>query len=77
MMKTAVNYGDTVHIAFDVPLDQAPGVHWYHSLSPGVESLHVMGGLFGAILVDPLVPTETLPPALLAMKRSEVCGVSM
>jgi hypothetical protein len=48
------------------------GIHWYHSLSPGMESLHVMGGLFGAIVVDPLVPADTLPAAMMAMRRTPV-----
>lgn len=39
-----------------------------------MEALHVMGGLFGAIVVDPLSPSA-MPSALLAMRRTQVSDV--
>jgi FtsP/CotA-like multicopper oxidase with cupredoxin domain len=38
---------------YDIPTNHAPGLHWYHSHKHGSSALQVMGGLYGAIIVDP------------------------
>lgn len=41
--------GDSINYVYHLPDDLPPGFHWYYSRVHGVASLHVMGGLFGAI----------------------------
>lgn len=38
---------------YQIPASHAPGLHWYHSHLHGSSTLQVMGGLFGAIYVEP------------------------
>lgn len=60
--------GDKIEFAVTIPLDQAPGIQWYHSVIPGFEALHVMGGLHGAFVVETLA--EYLPVELAEMSRN-------
>jgi len=68
LYSRAVNHDDYTVLTFKIPIDHAPGTHWYHSNSPEAEALHVAGGLHGAIIVNPLV-TSVIPASLLAMRR--------
>jgi FtsP/CotA-like multicopper oxidase with cupredoxin domain len=51
--------GDTIVYEHKIPVDAPPGVHWYHSRVHGVSALHVQGGLFGALIIDPAGITAT------------------
>lgn len=75
--------GDSLVYEYTIPDDAPPGVNWYHSRVHGVSALHVLGGLVGAFIVDPvgvtgtlhngtLVQTTPLPKALDAIVRRVV-----
>jgi len=53
---------------YQIPSDHAPGIHWYHSHKHGASSMQIMGGLFGAIIVDPS-SASAVPAALTNLTR--------
>ncbi|KAJ1557534.1 hypothetical protein HK405_015777, partial [Cladochytrium tenue] len=61
-----VKPGGTWQYNLTIPMDHAPGLHWYHSHKHGASALQVMGGLVGAIYVDP--PENTTEKAFLLLK---------
>lgn len=61
-----VNGGETHTYVYNIPEDHTPGTHWYHSHLHGTAALHVMGGLVGALIVEPYETTD-LPSALQTM----------
>jgi FtsP/CotA-like multicopper oxidase with cupredoxin domain len=50
--NTVCGPGQTLIFYGIVSEDHAPGLHWYHSNVLGSSALQVMGGLFGAIVID-------------------------
>ncbi|XP_077868217.1 laccase-like [Saccoglossus kowalevskii] len=46
-----------------LPDNHAPGMHWYHAHHHGATAFQVIGGLAGAIIVDP-VDDSIIPPEL-------------
>jgi FtsP/CotA-like multicopper oxidase with cupredoxin domain len=52
--------GQTITYKLIIPTDHAPGLHWYHSHKHGSSALQVMGGLFGAIVIDPIA-SQNIP----------------
>jgi FtsP/CotA-like multicopper oxidase with cupredoxin domain len=53
--------GESYTYNIHIPSNHAPGLHWYHSHKHGSSALQVMGGLVGAIYVNPItaqVPTS-------------------
>lgn len=52
-----------------LPTDHAPGNHWYHSHNHGSATLQVMGGLVGAVILEPLNTTSYLPAKLRDKRR--------
>jgi hypothetical protein len=60
--------GETLTYAYTIPEDHMAGTHWYHSHNHGSSALQVMGGLVGAIVVEPTTATiEQMPEAYTAM----------
>lgn len=51
--------GDSLIYNYRIPRDTPPGVHWYHSRVHGSAALQVMGGLFGAFVVEPTATSAT------------------
>jgi hypothetical protein len=49
-----IDPGTSHEYVLDIPADHPPGLHWYHAHVHGSTALQVMGGLVGAILVEPL-----------------------
>lgn len=76
--------GDSLVYEYMIPEDIHPGAHWYHSRVHGSAALQVMGGLFGAFIVEPTPITATadangtyqytapLPKTLQAIRRQVV-----
>ena len=60
--------GDSHTYEYKIPSDHAPGVHWYHSHLHGTSAFQVMGGLTGAMIIEPAT-TSVLPTALRSMRR--------
>ena len=62
---------DNVHLAIApgegftyevrIPITQPPGMYWYHSHIHGLSEKQVMGGLSGALVVDPIEAPATGP----------------
>lgn len=46
--------GENHTYQYQLPDAHAPGVHWYHSHMHGSSAAQVLGGLVGAIVVDPV-----------------------
>ena len=62
--------GKSLLYEFNIEKDASPGLNWYHSRVHGYSAMHVMGGLFGAVMVNPSSPMTDFPQALSAMSRS-------
>lgn len=44
--------GENIFYKLSIPRDHRPGLHWYHSHSHGSVHYQLMGGLFGAMIVE-------------------------
>ncbi|GAB3139713.1 multicopper oxidase family protein [Marisediminicola antarctica] len=64
----AIDPGDTVDYAYDLPADHAPGVYWYHPHHHGNTADQVAAGLYGAIIVE--------DPEPIAVTRERVLVIS-
>lgn len=51
VLKTLINSGDTFQYRFTIPLDEPPGLYWYHPHVHGTADLLAMGGATGALIV--------------------------
>ena len=47
-----VQPGETHTYELEIPEDHHPGLHWYHAHHHGSSTLQIMGGLFGALVID-------------------------
>jgi FtsP/CotA-like multicopper oxidase with cupredoxin domain len=63
---------NTCVFKFTVRTSQPPGTYWYHAHLHGLSDSQVGGGLAGALIVDPLVPSPEASPILLVIKNSSV-----
>jgi FtsP/CotA-like multicopper oxidase with cupredoxin domain len=61
VIKTLINPGQTFRYRFTVPLDEPPGLYWYHPHVHGVSERMVMGGATGALIVNGI---EKMQPAV-------------
>jgi FtsP/CotA-like multicopper oxidase with cupredoxin domain len=53
-----------------IPPDHPPGLYWYSSHSHGSASLHVMGGLVGALIIKPAESElKKIPESFLSLPR--------
>jgi FtsP/CotA-like multicopper oxidase with cupredoxin domain len=66
------NPGTTLSYSYTIPSDHAPGMHWYHSHKHGVSALQVMGGLYGAIFVEPK-DSSAIPAELSTWESVTLC----
>ena len=55
--------GESLHYPYEVPPDHAPGTHWYHAHYHGSSTYQIMGGLVGALIVEPL-PSQNIPASI-------------
>ncbi len=69
---SAINGGEQFTYKINIPIDHPPGNHWYHSNVYGYSGLHVMGGLIGAIIVQPLDDDTKFPVAIKSMTRTQL-----
>jgi FtsP/CotA-like multicopper oxidase with cupredoxin domain len=61
---------------YHLPADHAPGLHWYHAHHHGSSALQLMGGLVGAMIVEPDVGSAQNIPASLTNADSTVLVIS-
>jgi FtsP/CotA-like multicopper oxidase with cupredoxin domain len=52
VLKTLINSGDTFQYRFTIPLDEPPGLYWYHPHVHGTADLLALGGATGALIVS-------------------------
>ena len=52
--------GDSLIYEYKIPSNAPPGANWYHSRVHGVSALQVMGGLYGAFIINPTPITGTV-----------------
>jgi FtsP/CotA-like multicopper oxidase with cupredoxin domain len=64
VLKTLINSGDTFKYRFTIPIDEPPGLYWYHPHVHGTADLLAMGGATGALIVGGI---EKLQPAVAGM----------
>ncbi|MFL6758441.1 multicopper oxidase family protein [Sphingomonas sp.] len=64
VLKTLINSGDTFQYRFTIPIDEPPGLYWYHPHVHGTADLLAMGGATGALIVGGI---EKLQPAVAGM----------
>jgi len=50
--KTLINPGTTFQYSFTFPLDEPPGLYWYHPHVHGLAERDLLGGATGALVVD-------------------------
>ena len=60
VIKTLVSPGETFRYRFAIPLDEPPGLYWYHAHVHGISERMVMGGATGALIVNGI---EKMQPA--------------
>lgn len=48
----AIDGGSSWQYDYTIPIDMAPGLHWYYSRVHGVAAMQVMGGLAGALVIS-------------------------
>lgn len=63
---STVSPGETLTYTYSIPVDHPPGALWYHAHWHGATMIQVMGGLVGALIIDPS-PATPLPPWLSAL----------
>ena len=50
--KTIINSGTTFQYSFTFPMDEPPGLYWYHPHIHGLAERDLLGGATGALVVD-------------------------
>jgi FtsP/CotA-like multicopper oxidase with cupredoxin domain len=58
VLKTLINSGDTFQYRFTIPLDEPPGLYWYHPHVHGSADQLVLGGASGALIVSGIEQLE-------------------
>ncbi len=61
VLKTLINPGETFRYSFTVPVDEPPGLYWYHPHVHGTANHLALGGATGALIVRGV---EQLQPAV-------------
>lgn len=54
VLETLINYKDIFTYQITIPLDQQPGLYWYHPHVHGLSEASLLGGSAGAIIVEGL-----------------------
>lgn len=72
MTKTLINSGSTFQYSFTFPLNEPPGVYWYHPHVHGLAERDLLGGATGALIVDGIQDVQPavqgLPQRLLVVR---------
>ena len=64
--KTIINSGSTFQYSFTFPLDEPPGLYWYHPHIHGLAERDLLGGAAGALVVDGI---ENAQPAVQGLRQ--------
>ena len=78
VIRTMVNSGETFQYDVQFPLDEPPGLYWYHPHIHGISEAAVQGGASGALIVEGIqnVTSEVagLPQQVLVIRDNLVPG---
>jgi FtsP/CotA-like multicopper oxidase with cupredoxin domain len=78
VIRTMVNSGETFQYDVQFPLDEPPGLYWYHPHIHGISEAAVQGGASGALIVEGIqnVNSEVagLPQQVLVIRDNLVPG---
>src|SRR5580704_9637129 len=66
VVKTLINPGNTFSYSLQFPLDEPPGLYWYHPHVHGLAEAAVQGGGSGALVVDGI---NNLQPATAGLRH--------
>jgi FtsP/CotA-like multicopper oxidase with cupredoxin domain len=66
VLETIINSGESFQYSLQFPLDEPPGLYWYHPHIHGLAEAAVLGGASGAIIVEGI---ETLQPAVAGLRE--------
>jgi suppressor of ftsI len=66
VISMMANPGETLHYSVSVPLDQPPGLYWYHTHPHGESYQQDLDGMSGAIVVDGI---ERYVPQVRSMRQ--------
>jgi FtsP/CotA-like multicopper oxidase with cupredoxin domain len=64
--KTLINSGTTFQYSFTFPMDEPPGLYWYHPHVHGLAERDLLGGATGALIVDGI---QNVQPAVANMRE--------
>jgi FtsP/CotA-like multicopper oxidase with cupredoxin domain len=64
--KTLINSNSTFQYSFTFPLDEPPGLYWYHPHVHGLAERDLLGGATGALIVDGI---ENVQPAVAGLRQ--------
>ncbi len=78
VIHTMINSGETFQYDVQFPLDEPPGLYWYHPHIHGISEAAVLGGASGALIVDGIqnINPEVagLPEQVLIIRDNPVPG---
>jgi FtsP/CotA-like multicopper oxidase with cupredoxin domain len=63
--RTLINSGSTFQYSFRFPLDEPPGLYWYHPHVHGLAERDLLGGASGALVVDGI---QNVQPAVQGLR---------
>ena len=66
VIRTTVNSGETFQYDLKFPMDEPPGLYWYHPHVHGIAEAAVQGGASGAIIVEGL---QHIQPAVAGLRQ--------
>ena len=64
--KTLINSGSTFQYSFKFPLNEPPGLYWYHPHVHGLAERDLLGGATGALIVDGI---QNVQPAVQGLRQ--------
>jgi FtsP/CotA-like multicopper oxidase with cupredoxin domain len=64
--KTLINSNTTFQYSFTFPLDEPPGLYWYHPHVHGLAERDLLGGATGALVVDGI---QNVQPAVAGLRE--------
>lgn len=78
VIHTIINSGGSFHYSVQFPLDEPPGLYWYHPHIHGIAEAAVQGGASGAIIVGGIAKLQpavaALPQRVLIIRDQNVAG---
>jgi len=78
VIRTMINSGETFQYDVQFPVDEPPGLYWYHPHIHGIAEAAVLGGASGALIVDGIqnmIPDVAgLPEQVLIIRDNLVPG---